>query len=87
MCGGWLVSAKMIDKNLPEPPLEGRRCVGCQRPYRNTHRAMLLHWPSEDCTKKKVKLFASKFEIEPFSHWFYECQYCRGWETRRRKAR
>ena len=71
----------MIDKNLPEPPLDRRFCVWCGR---TDHvRGELVHWPSADCDKPVVRMLDGA-EIEPFSYWHYLCQWCRAAETRRR---
>ena len=69
----------MIEKKLPEPDV--KECATCYRKGTKM-KGELLHWPSENATAPVT--IPSGMKIEPFSIWLYECQWCRGVETKRR---
>ena len=69
----------MIDLNLPEP--EKKYCNGCSKT--KGLKGVLIHWPRIDYEKPVVKM-VSGMEIEPFSMWIYQCQWCRAIETKRK---
>lgn len=72
----------MIDKNLPEP--KEKRCADCGR-TNGKMSGTLIHWPSEEYEGKEyVKTLRGQL-VEPFSFWGYECQWCRGVETKRKR--
>lgn len=73
----------MIDLTLPEPEPENRECYLCFRKGSNL-KGTLIHWPSPDYAKDMVTMIDG-MKIEPFSLWFYACQWCRGVETKRSK--
>lgn len=72
----------MVDKKLPEPPENMRRCSYCGI-KRGKMVGMLIHWPSSDYAKNTVTL-PSGMVVEPFSIWSYICQWCRGVETKKK---
>jgi hypothetical protein len=72
-----------IDIKAPEPPPSLRYCVGCGR--RHGLKGILIHWPDEECKKDKVTVPMSRLEVEPFSTWVYQCRWCKGIDTKRKK--
>ena len=72
---------KMINKNLPPPLVENRRCVYCGKRKRLT--GILIHFPDENYDKTEVTLLNGQ-KCESFSMWSYICAWCKGIETKRK---
>ncbi len=69
----------MINTTLPEPRLDTRQCIRCQRFGQHTG-GRLIHWPAADCKRAIVN------GTQTFSFWRYVCQGCRAAEARRKRA-
>jgi len=77
----------MIDKNLPEPPVEVRSCVRCGKRKRLT--AILIHWPDDDYDTRHngsdVVILPYNQTCHSFSMWSYKCAWCKANDTKRKK--
>jgi len=71
----------MINKYLPEPPVEHRQCNSCSK--RTRLKGTLIHFPNENCTVDEVTLINGQ-KCGTFSFWHYECAWCRAIKTKRK---
>lgn len=77
---------ELIELKKKEPPENKRRCTSCGKAVDKKSEGKLIHWPSESCGAKTVKIITGE-EVEPFSFWAYTCRWCRGIETKRKSRR